>query len=150
MAKQKDIYLVGFYSMKPRPGVRTTVKGWMNDQANLQYDEKVEITRGIKNSAASAKILLNLSTKTVERNGFNADREFKSLFKYFFGGYHQYITEVMKQLDPAYLTEILDELQTEMEAEQAKQASMVKEIYETATADPEPKAQDPTMALMGY
>jgi hypothetical protein len=148
--KQKDIYLVGFYSMKPRPGVRTTVKGWMNDQANLQYDEKVEITRGVKNSAMTAKIVLNLSKKTVERNGFNADREFKSLFKYFFGGYHQYITEVMKQLDPAYLTTVLDELQAEMEAAQAAQAATIKEIYATAVADPAPLPQDPTPALMGY
>lgn len=150
MAKEKGIYLVGFYSMKPRPGVRTTVKGWMNDQANLQYDEKVEITRGLKNSAITAKIVLNLTTKTVERNGFNADRDFKSLFKYFFGGYHQYITEVMKQLDPEYLADVLDELQAEMEAEQAAQAATVKEIYATAVADPAPKEQDPTMALMGY
>jgi hypothetical protein len=147
MTKEKDIYLVGFYSMKPRPGVRTTVKGWMNDQANLQYDEKVEITRGIKNSAMHARIILNLSQKKVERNGFNADRDFKSLFKYFFGGYHQYITEVMKQLDPAYLESVLNELQAEMEA---AQAATIKEIYATATADPAPKAQDPTPALMGY
>jgi hypothetical protein len=150
MTKEKDIYLVGFYSMKPRPGVRTTVKGWMNDQANLQYDEKVEITRGIKNSAMHARIILNLSQKKVERNGFNADRDFKSLFKYFFGGYHQYITEVMKQLDPSYLESVLSELQAEMEAEQAAQAATIKEIYATATADPAPKEQDPTPALMGY
>jgi hypothetical protein len=150
MAKEKDIYLVGFYSMKPRKGVKTSVKGWMNDTANLQYDEKVEITRGIKNSAVTAKILLNLSKKTVDRNGFNADRDFKSLFKYFFGGYHQYITEVMKQLDPAYLESVLAELQAEMEAEQAAQAATIKEIYATATAEPEPKPQDPTPALMGY
>ena len=147
MAKEKSIYLVGFYSMKPRQGVKTTVKGWMNDPANLQYDEKVEITRGLKNSALPAKIVLNLSNKTVERNGFNADKDFKSLFKYFFGGYHQYITAVMKQLDPEYLADILDELQSEMEAEQAAQAATVKEIYETATADPAPLAQDPTSKL---
>lgn len=148
--KEKGIYLLGFYSMKPRKGVRTSTAGWMNDPANLQYDEKVEITRGLKKSAITAKIVLNLSEKTVERNGFNSDREFKSLFKYFFGGYHQYITEVMKQLDPAYLASILDELQAEMEAEQAAQAATVKEIYATATADPAAREQDPTASLMGY
>lgn len=148
--KNNQIYLVGFYSMKPRPGVRTSVKGWMNDQANLQYDEKVEITRGIKNSATNAKILLNLSTKTVDRNGFNSDKEFKSLFKYFFGGYHKYITEVMTQLDPAYLTAILDELQAEMEAGQAAEAQIVNEIYATVATDPAPADQDPTQKLLGY
>ena len=127
MSKQKSIYLVGFYSMKPRAGVKTTVKGWMSDPANLQYDEKVEITRGIKNSAATAKILLNLSAKTVERNSFNSDRDFKSLFKYFFAGYHQYITAVMTQLDPEFLTQVLDELQAEMEA------STKSEVADTVT-----------------
>ena len=150
MAAQKDIYLLGFYSMKPRQGVKTNVKGWMNNPDNLQYDEKVEITRGVKNSASNAKILLNMSKKTVERNGFNSDKEFKSLFKYFFGGYHQYITAVMTQLDPAFLTEVLDELQVEMETAQAEQAATVKEIYATATADPAPLPQDPTTAILGY
>lgn len=117
----KHIYLVAFYSIKPRKGVNTSVKGWMDDHANLQYDEKVEITRGIKKSASTAKIILNFNTKTVERNSFNANRDFKDLFKYFFGGYHKYITEVMTQLDPSYLTSILDELEEEMKAEQAKE-----------------------------
>lgn len=126
---QKDIYIVGFYSTKPRKGVKTNVKGWMNDPSNLQYDEKVEITRGIKNSATNAKILINLSKKEVVRNGFNSDRDFKSLFKYFFSGYHKYITTVMTQIDPAFLTEILDELQTEMDAEKATE----QEIFATPT-----------------
>lgn len=111
--------------MKPKKGVNTTVKGWMDDPANLRYDEKVEITRGVKKNAQTAKIILDLVNKTVERNNFNSNRDFKELFKYFFGGYHQYVTEVMKQLDPAYLTNILDELDAEMRAEQAKEAEAI-------------------------
>ena len=113
--------------MKPHKGVKTSVKGWMNNPENLQYDEKVEITRGIKSSATNAKILINLTKKEVVRNGFNSDRDFKSLFKYFFGGYHKYITEVMGQIDPVFLTEILDELQEEMEADEAT----VQQIFDT-------------------
>lgn len=116
----KSIYLLGFYAMKPRPGVNTTKKGWMNDTANLQYDERVEITRGLKNSSVQAKIVLNLSQKVVERNGFNGDKDFKSLFKYFFGGYHKYITQVMAQLDPDYMTEIVNELEAEMADAEAR------------------------------
>jgi hypothetical protein len=106
---------VAFYGMKPRKGVNTSVKGWMADKANLQYDEKVEITRGQKKSSALASVILNLSQKSVQRNTFNDDRDFKSFFKYYFGGYDQYITAVMKQLDPEYLTSILDELEAEMQ-----------------------------------
>lgn len=121
MAKEKDIYLVAFYYMKPKPGVNTSVKGWMNDKSNLRYDERVEVTRGLKKDTTAANIILNFSKKTVEKNAFNGDKDFKSLFKYFFGGYHQYITQVMTQLDPEYLTAVLDELEQEMKAAQAEE-----------------------------
>ena len=129
MKNKHDIYLVGFYGMKPRPGVNTSKKGWMNDKNNLQYDEKIEITRGQKKSSSLANVILNLSQKSVERNTFNDDRDFKSFFKYYFGGYDQYITAVMKQLDPAYLTAILDELEAEM-----KQAESEKNAQEVPSA----------------
>jgi hypothetical protein len=119
MFNKNNIYLVAFYGMKPRRGVNTSVKGWMADKNNLQYDEKVEITRGQKKSSSLANVILNLSQKNVERNTFNDDRDFKSFFKYYFGGYDQYITAVMTQLDPTYLTAILDELEAEMKEAQA-------------------------------
>jgi hypothetical protein len=115
--------------MKPRLGVNTSRKGWMADKNNLQYDEKVEITRGQKKSSSLANVILNLSQKSVERNTFNDDRDFKSFFKYYFGGYDQYITAVMKQLDPEYLTSILDELEAEM-----KQAEADKHAQEIPSA----------------
>ena len=111
----KDIYLLAFYHMKPRPGVRTQVKGWMNNLNNITYDESVEITRGKKNSLA--KVVLNLSTKTVEYNGWGTERSFDEYFKHFFKGYHQYITAVMSQLDVEYFNKMLDEMQADLDAE---------------------------------
>lgn len=122
----KDIYLVAYYGMKPKPGVRTNVKGWMDNKDNLQYDEKVEITRGLKNSTHTAKIVLNFSNKSVTRNGFNENRDFKELFKYFFAGYHQYMTTVMKQLDPEFMDIIVTELEAEMEAADAAAAAEIE------------------------
>ncbi len=121
MNNKHNIYLVAFYGMKPRPGVNTSKKGWMEDKNNLQYDERLEITKGRKKSSALANVVLDLSTKTVVKNTFNDDSDFKSFFKYYFGGYHHYITTVMKQLDPEYLTSILDELDAEMKAAEASE-----------------------------
>lgn len=121
MNNNHNIYLVAFYGMKPRPGVNTSKKGWMEDKNNLQYDERVEITRGRKKSSALANVVIDLSTKTIVKNTFNDDRDFRSFFKYYFGGYYQYITAVMKQLDPEYLTSILDELEEEMKAAEASE-----------------------------
>jgi hypothetical protein len=43
------------------------------------------------------------------------------LFKYFFKGYHSYITEVMTQIDAEYFSQMLDEMQAEHEAEKANE-----------------------------
>lgn len=121
--KNKNIYLVAFYHMRPRPGVNTARKGWMSDPNNLRYDERVEITRGLKKDTVSAKVILDLSNKQVVKNGFEQEKkEFNEFFKYFFKGYHQYVTQVMTQIDAEYFNQMLDEMQAEMteEAEQTE------------------------------
>jgi hypothetical protein len=117
----KDIYLVAFYSMKPKRHVRTEVAGWMKDPNNIRWDESVEITRGLKKNSVNGKILLNLSQKRIEKNGWSDGKEFNDLFKYFFKGYHKYITELMTQLDPHYFSQMLDEMKAEHEAEKANE-----------------------------
>jgi hypothetical protein len=112
----KDIYLVAFYHMKPRPGVKTTVKGWMDDKNNITYDETIEITRGLKKNAAMSKVVLNLSKKTVDRNTWGTERTFNEYFKHYFMGYHKYVTTVMTQLDAEYMNSMLDEMQAELDA----------------------------------
>ena len=103
--------------MKPRPGVNTAQKGWMDDKNNIRYDERVEITRGLKKDTYSAGVILNLSKKTVDRNRMNEGKNFDDMFKYFFKGYHQYVTQVMAQLDLDYFNKMLDEMQTELDKE---------------------------------
>ena len=117
----KGIYLAAFYSMKPKRHVRTEVAGWMKDPNNISWDERIEITRGTKKNSVNAKVLLNLSTKTVEKNGWSDQKSFDEYFKYFFKGYHQYVTQVMTQLDAEYFSRMLDEMQSEHEAEKANE-----------------------------
>ena len=111
---------MAFYGMKPRPGVSTSKKGWMDDKNNITYDERIEITRGLKHSSNTAKVILNLSAKTVDRNSWGTDRSFTDYFKYYFKGYNEYLTAVMAKLDPEYFNQILDELQAELDAEKAE------------------------------
>jgi hypothetical protein len=126
----KNIYLTAYFSMKPRPNVNTSVKGWMNDHNNLMYDEKVEIVRGLKPRTGSAKIILDFTNKTVVRNGFNEDRDFKKLFKYFFGGYAQYMSTVMIQLDPEWMDAMVAELEEEMKAADEAAAAEIQPVLE--------------------
>jgi hypothetical protein len=123
MSKQ-NIYLVAQYYMKPKAHVRTHKKGWMDNPENIRYDEKVEISRGLRTKDLSAKIVLDLTNKSVYRNGFATDRPFDEIFKYFFANYNEYIIKVMGQLDPVYLDQIVTELEKEIEtAEKAEQAA---------------------------
>jgi hypothetical protein len=119
----KDIYLAAFYSMKPKRHVRTEVAGWMTDPNNIQWDERIELTRGEKKNTVNAKIVINLSAKKIERNGWADGKTFDELFKYFFKGYHKYITEVMTQIDAEYFNKMLDEMQAELDAEKASEAA---------------------------
>lgn len=108
----------------------------MDNPDNLQYDERVEIVRGLKSNTNTAKIVLDFSTKAVIRNGFNEDRDFKKLFKYFFGGYHQYMTTVMKQLDPEWMDLVVDELEQEIkEIEDAAAAAEVEQALDAVPSN---------------
>jgi hypothetical protein len=120
MKKQRDIFLNAYYSTTPRAGVNTSVAGWMNDTANIQYDEQVEIQRGDKTRSIPPRIVLNLSKKMVVRDGFGNQQDFKEMFKYFFAGYNQYILQIMQRLDPEFLLEVLGELEAEMLADKAQ------------------------------
>jgi hypothetical protein len=113
--------------MKPRKGVKTNVKGWMNDKENLQYDERLEITKGLKKSSDLANVILDLTNKTIVRNRFNDTSEFKEFFKYYFGGYHKYLSTVMKQLDPEYLEAFLSDMEAEVKAAEAKEPEVAAE-----------------------
>ncbi len=120
--KKQNIYLVANYLTKPKDPRRTHVPGYMKDPANIRYDEQVQVsTRLRRQDLMTAKVIMNLSDKTVEQNSFNGNKNFDELFKYFFKGYHKYITEVMVKLDPEYFNQILDEMQADLDREKASE-----------------------------
>jgi hypothetical protein len=89
----------------------------MDNFDNITYDESVEITRGLKKNAHMAKVVLNLSKKSVDRNTWGTARTFDEYFKHYFKGFHKYLTTVMTQLDAEYFNAMLDEMQAELDAE---------------------------------
>ena len=111
MSTNNSIFLVAYYFMRPQSRARTQVKGWMQTEKNLQFDEQVAVTRRLKNSdRTTAKVILDLSKKSVVRNGWGSTENFDDLFKYFHNSYPKYTTEVMTMLDPAYLERINTEM----------------------------------------
>jgi hypothetical protein len=111
MSTNKSIFLVADYFMRPQARVRTQVKGWMQTEKNMQFDEQVAVTRRLKTSdQTTAKVILDLSKKSVVRNGWGSTEAFDELFKYFHASYPKYTTEVMATLDPVYLERINAEM----------------------------------------
>lgn len=125
--KKQNIYLVANYLTKPKDPRRTHVPGYMKDPANIRYDEQVQVsTRLRRQDLVTAKVIMNLSNKTVDQNSFNGNKNFDELFKYFFKGYHKYITEVMAKLDPEYFNQMLDEMQAELDKEKVSEEVSAK------------------------
>ena len=118
----KSIYLVAHYVTKPKNPKMTHIPGYMKDPANHQYDEQVAIQSRLKPNDVNAKIVMNLVTKKVETNRFNNNKDFNELFKYFFKGYHKYVTEIMSKLDPVYFDQMLNEMQAELDAAKNEEA----------------------------
>jgi hypothetical protein len=107
--KTHDLHVVAFYVQKPKPGVQTQIAGWMKDPNNFQYDERVEITKGISSKDRQyAGVILNLNTKTVVYNKFDpAQKDFTALFKHFLEGYPEYMAKAMSELDLEYLQQFI-------------------------------------------
>lgn len=107
--KIRDLHLIAFYVAKPRKGVRTFEAGWNKNPENIQYDERVEFTKGLSTKDQQyAGIVLNLAKKTVIQNRFNVEqRDFDSLFKYFLEAYPKEVATVMAELDLAYLEQFI-------------------------------------------
>ena len=97
----KDIYLVAYYHIKPKDPKRTKEAGYMTDPANIDYDESINITRGLKTKdELNAKVILNLTSQTVRKNGFNDNTDFPSLLAHYQEGYPKYINPLLAQLYP--------------------------------------------------
>jgi hypothetical protein len=147
VSKEKGIYLVAKYFMKPQAHVNTSKAGWMDNPENIRWDEQMLVTRGLKSKDNSAQVILNLSEKSVVRNTFTQGKTFDEVFIYFLNGYSQYLVPVMGQLDRDYLEAIAAELQSqlppetmtneEMQAAQAVQSSnqIIDAEYEEVKAE---------------
>lgn len=107
--KTKDLHLIAFYTMKPRDPRKTFIKGYMSNPANIQYDERIGFSRGLKTKDQIAgRVILNLNKKTVVKNTYDATQtDFDALFKYFLEGYPQYVAQVMAELDVEYIKQFI-------------------------------------------
>lgn len=96
MAKAPEIFLVATYLKAPREPGKCIHKGYMNDDKNISYREKVTVTRGLKDRDLTANIILNLTQKTVHKCRFDGKNDWETLAKYYAKAYPEYF----KLIDP--------------------------------------------------
>lgn len=107
--KPKHIYLVAYYSAKPKDPNRTKEAGYMRDPANFDYDESINITRGLKTRDQNlARVILNLTEQIVTKNTFNENKDFVTLLAHYQEGYPKYINPLIAQLYKDELDESID------------------------------------------
>lgn len=99
--KIKNIYLIAYYHIKPKNPKRTKEAGYITNPENFEYDESINITRGLKTKdQLNAKVILDLTNQTVVSNRFNDNRDFPSLLSHYQEGYPKYLNPLIAQLYP--------------------------------------------------
>ena len=75
-----NLYLLCQYVQRPKPGVNTSQKDFGKNPDNWQYDEVVAVSRGLKNRDKYQDVVLNMSTKTVERCRLRPEATWEELY----------------------------------------------------------------------
>ena len=90
---------MAYYSAKPKDPKRTKEPGYMSNTDNIEFDESINITRGLKTKDQNlARVILNLTNKTVIKNSFNENKDFATLLAHYQEGYPKYINPLIAQL----------------------------------------------------
>ena len=112
--KTKDLHLLAHYAAKPRDPAQTKIAGYMQNPANITYDESVEITKGLKDSdRASSQVVLNLRTHAVVKNTFNASATFDEMIKYYCDAYPSYLEQLGFTLEEINAPDNVQPVQTQ-------------------------------------
>lgn len=98
MSKQKDVFIIAQYYGKPRNPKMTRVPGYMADEDNIIWDERVDVTAGLKQKdLLNSKVVINISQQTVVRDSFKSGKSFEELFEYFYTAAPQEISNAIRR-----------------------------------------------------
>jgi hypothetical protein len=94
-----SIYLIAKYTGMPKDPKQTHKAGYMKDPDNIEYDEQVYITRGLKDKELRNQVILNLTEAKIIKNTFKNANNFEELFTHYYDGYAQYIDDAVTSLN---------------------------------------------------
>ena len=96
-----NIYLVAQYVARPKDPRQTAQPGYMTNPDNIEWDERMYITRGLRDKDAEMNVVLNLTEQKIVKNSFNTAATFEEIFTHFYEAYGDYIDESVNTLNEA-------------------------------------------------
>jgi hypothetical protein len=96
-----NIYLVAQYVASPKDPTQTAQSGYITNPDNIEWDERIYITRGLRDKDAKMNVILNLTEQKIVKNSFNTDKTFEEVFTHFYEGYAEYIDDSVNKLNEA-------------------------------------------------
>lgn len=99
-----NIYLIAKYQARPKDPKQTSKAGYMTNPENIEYDEQVYITRGLRDKDAENNVVLNLTEEKIVKNSFNSGTSFADMFEYFYEAYSEYIDDSVNKLNETIQT----------------------------------------------
>jgi hypothetical protein len=94
-----SIYLIAKYTGMPKDPRRTATPGYMKDPNNIEYDEQVYISRGLRDKDLKNQVVLNLTEEKIVKNNFNPGKNFKEIFTHYYDSYAEYIDDCINQIN---------------------------------------------------
>jgi hypothetical protein len=94
-----SIYLIAKYTGMPKDPKRTATPGYMKDPNNVEYDEQVYISRGLRDKDLKNQVVLNLTEEKIVKNNFNPGKNFSEVFTHYYDSYAEYIDDCINQIN---------------------------------------------------
>jgi hypothetical protein len=94
-----SIYLIAKYTGMPKDPRRTATPGYMKDPNNIEYDEQVYISRGLRDKDLKNQVVLNLTEEKIVKNNFNPGKNFSEIFTHYYDSYAEYIDDCINQIN---------------------------------------------------
>lgn len=98
MSKPKHRYMLVNYIQKPKYPKRTHEKGYWSNPDNIQWDESVEFSLGLKNrDLAQYSVIIDFDDCVVVKNRMSTERDFATLLGYYQEHYSSQINDYLKR-----------------------------------------------------
>ena len=94
-----NIYLVAQYVARPKDSTKTAQPGYMTNPENIEWDERMYITQGIRKKDEQMNVILDLTEEKIIKNSFESGKKFNEMFEYFYEACGNYIDECITTIN---------------------------------------------------